>query len=201
MIEEQHVSHYVSLMNPNCTLLASLLMHEYTECYLYYSCYQSEIDPVIKSIWEQHLMQEIAHLHKAAELLKRFENTDWQSVIPNPVFPELLIFKPTKQYLRGVLGSTVNNTTQKEDYTCVSQLPSNYEFFKYQQIVNGDTEEVPSHATICKYIKAHDKDYRYQESNHPVPELANREEDNVAVGRSRAVAQESNRSQLKKKSA
>ena len=39
MIEEQHVSGYESLMDPTCTWLENLLMLEYTECYLYYSCY------------------------------------------------------------------------------------------------------------------------------------------------------------------
>ena len=71
-------------------MLESLLMHEYTECYLYYSCYQDESDPKIKSIWEQHLEQEIAHLHIASELLECYEGTVWQKVIPDGKFPELL---------------------------------------------------------------------------------------------------------------
>ena len=39
MIEEQHVSQYESLQDPHATWLEMLLLHEYTECYLYYSCY------------------------------------------------------------------------------------------------------------------------------------------------------------------
>ena len=68
MIEEQHVSQYGSLLDPNCTWLENLLLHQYMECYLYYSFYQDEIDPNIKMIWESHLEQEIAHLHRAADL-------------------------------------------------------------------------------------------------------------------------------------
>ena len=38
MIEEQHVTQYGSLLDPNCTWLEGLLMHQYVEAYLYYSC-------------------------------------------------------------------------------------------------------------------------------------------------------------------
>ena len=34
MIEEQHVSHYGALLDPNATWLENLLLHEYMECYL-----------------------------------------------------------------------------------------------------------------------------------------------------------------------
>ena len=44
MIEEQHVTQYGALLDPACTWLENLLNHEYTECYLYYSCYEDETD-------------------------------------------------------------------------------------------------------------------------------------------------------------
>ena len=52
MIEEQHVTQYGSLMDPNCTWLEGLLMHQYVEAYLYYSCMEDETDPEIKKVWE-----------------------------------------------------------------------------------------------------------------------------------------------------
>lgn len=81
LIEEQHVSHYGSLLDTRLTWLENLLNHEYTECYLYYSCYEDETDENIKKIWEQHFYQEVAHLHQAAQLLKKYENKEWQQVI------------------------------------------------------------------------------------------------------------------------
>ena len=57
MIEEEHVTQYGSVLDPHATWLESLLLHEYTECYLYYSFYQDEVDPKIKTIWETHLQQ------------------------------------------------------------------------------------------------------------------------------------------------
>ena len=38
MVEEQHVSQYGSLMDVRESWLEGLLMHQYTECYLYWSC-------------------------------------------------------------------------------------------------------------------------------------------------------------------
>lgn len=52
MVEEEHVSQYGSLIDPSMTMLDDLLMHEYIECYLYYSMYNDEVDAHIKSIWE-----------------------------------------------------------------------------------------------------------------------------------------------------
>ena len=43
MVEEDHVTHYGSLLNTNLTLLENLVMHMYTGCYLYYSCLQVKI--------------------------------------------------------------------------------------------------------------------------------------------------------------
>ena len=48
MIEEQHVTHYGSLKDPNSTMLECWLNQEYTACYLYYSCYQDETCPETK---------------------------------------------------------------------------------------------------------------------------------------------------------
>ena len=39
LIEEQHVTQYESLKDPNCTWLEQWVLHEYTEAYLYYSAY------------------------------------------------------------------------------------------------------------------------------------------------------------------
>ena len=54
MIEEQHVTQYGALLDPGMTWLENLLLHEYTECYLYWSCVEDETDLHIKKIWEQH---------------------------------------------------------------------------------------------------------------------------------------------------
>lgn len=187
MIEEQHVTQYESLMDSSSTWLEMLLMHEYTECYLYYSMYEDETDENVKALWDRHLTDEIAHLHKAAELLKTYENKDWQQVIPDGKFPMLLSFNDNiennKAYIRATLKNTVNNAAILEEYTSVDELPENYEFFKYNDRVNGATASVASHRVIEKYISEFGKDYRFEESEHPVPELRDRKRDNTEIGR------------------
>ena len=56
MVEEQHVTHYESLADPRMTWFEHLLIHEYNECYLYWSCMQTETDERIKRIWEHCLL-------------------------------------------------------------------------------------------------------------------------------------------------
>lgn len=183
MIEEQHVSHYGSLLDPNCTWLENLLMHEYTECYLYYSFYQDELDANVKSIWEMHLQQEIAHLHKAADLLKQYENKDWQQVIPNGAFPKLLQFHDTRDYVRKILGEQILLTANREQYVPVTELPKDHEFFLYQDIVNHNVDAVPSHKVIVQHQQKFNIDYRAESQTNPVQELTDRTADNTCIAR------------------
>ena len=183
LVEEQHVSEYGSLINPNMTWLENLLMHEYTECYLYYSCYEDETNPYIKCIWEKFFMQEITHLHRAADLLQKYEGKSWQQVIPNGTFPKLLKLGPNIEYVRDVLCNTVNLTAVREEYADVNTLPCDFDFFTYQKIVNNDVCEVPSHIVIDKYIRRKGIDYRFEVAPNPICDLQNRRCDNVCVGR------------------
>ena len=182
-IEEQHVSHYGSLLDPNATWLESLLLHEYMECYLYYSFYQDELDPNVKSIWEMHLTQEIAQLHQAVELLRKYENKDWQAVIPGGDFPKLLQLHDTRDYVRQVLGSQILLTANREEYADVTKLPSSHEFFSYQNRVNHDLGAVASHVVIDRHQQQYNTDYRAEVSPNPVQGLTDRTKDNTAIAR------------------
>lgn len=183
LVEEEHVTQYESLIDPNATWLEMLLWHEYTECYLYWSCYKTETDACLKKFWEQNFEFEISHLHKAAELLKKYEKKDWQEVIKDPVFPKPLELHENIDYVRKILGETVQYTSVKEDYTKIKDLPKNADFFRFQEITNPDVNIVPSHCVIEQYICRHGADYRYQVAPSPVPELRNRRQDNTCVGR------------------
>lgn len=183
MIEEQHVTHYGCLMDTSCTWLAGLLEHEYTECYLYYSCAREETDPRVRKIWEIMLEQELSHLHKAAELLEKYEKRDYLSVFPEPEFPEPLSFsKDNIPYVREVLKNTVRMTSKGEDYVEVASLPKDDVFFTHNKKVNGKSCCVPSHAVIDSYLCAHGEDFRFETEPNPVPELACRTRDNTSVG-------------------
>ncbi|MCL2630106.1 MAG: hypothetical protein FWD49_01115 [Firmicutes bacterium] len=183
MIEEQHVTHYGGLQDPNATMLECLLNHEYTECYLYYSMLHDETDSKIRAVWERLLGEEIAHLHKAKEMLQKYEGRDYQEVIPNGEFPELLKLKPNKDYVREVLAKTVWKTSHKEKYADSRKLGADSTFAKYQSIVNKNEKTVPNHIAISSYIKLNKQDYRYEDAPHPIKELRNRKADNTAVAR------------------
>lgn len=183
LVEEEHVTQYESLMDPNATWLEMLLWHEYCECYLYWSCYMTETDARIKKFWEQNLDFEIAHLHKAADLLKKYEHKDWCEVIKDGEFPAPLSLHENIDYVRKILGETVQYTSVKEGYKKVKDLPKDADFFRFQEITNPTVEIVPSHNVIDMYIRRHGADYRYQVAPSPVPELRNRRQDNTSVGR------------------
>lgn len=182
MVEEEHVTQYESLKDPNCTWLEQWVMHEYTECYLYYSAWQDETDEYIKGIWEEHYYMECAHLKKACECLEKYGNMKCSDVLPKPEFPKLLVFGENIEYIRNVI-LTVDVTSVLEDYVNINKLDDDHRFFAYNNYFINKEETTPSHMVIEKHIKKFNKDYRFEVAPNPIPELQNRKEDNVCVGR------------------
>ena len=182
MIEEQHVSGYESLKDPNSTWLECALMHEYTEFYLYYSCYKDETDEYMKNVWLAHFENELTHLKKVAELLYKYEGKHYEEVLITLDFPELLSFKENKSYVREVLKN-IRLTAQKENYVEVNSLKSNNTFEGYQKAVVKNPLGAPSHKIIDKYINKFGEDLRYETAPHPEKELRDRKKDNYEIGR------------------
>lgn len=183
MIEEAHVTQYESLKDPTMTWLQQWVLHEYCECWLYYSAMEDESDEAIRKIWSEHYKMEISHLKTAIRLLKKYEQTSYECVIGNGEFPKLLKLGGNKDYIRRVLGSTVTLTADNMDYKDIKRLPEDHQFFDYQKFMSGDPAKNPSHLVIEKAIEKLGKDYRYQDSDHPVKELRSREKDNVNIAR------------------
>ena len=187
MVEEQHVTHYGSLLDPSETWLACLLNHQYAECFLYWSAMETESDPRIREIWSRMFDIEVSHLHRAAELLLAYEGRTWQQVIPDGAFPEPLALTSNIDYVRGILKDTVSLTADREDWTPVDALPEDADFFQYQAMVNGDVETVQSHDIIDREIKREGRDYRFETRENPIKGLRDRERDNTEVGRESPV--------------
>lgn len=183
MVEEDHVTHYGSLLNSSMTFLENLVLHFYTSCYLYYSCLQDECNPQVKCVWKECFYQEVASLQKAAKLLEEYECKHWSNIIPDGTFPKLLELGPNVEYVRDVLKNTVTCTSLKEDYCPVNLMPLDSDFFCYQSIVNNDIDCVPSHNVICKTINKLGIDYRYEKCQNPISDLQIRNKDNVTLGR------------------
>lgn len=184
MIEEQHVTEYGSFIDTTCSDLENWLMHEYTECYLYYSCYEDETDAYIKDIFYKRYLEECGHLQRVAELLFKYEGKPWQAIYTcGGDFPELIRFEGNIPYIREVLAKTVKYTRKDCGYAALEELPKTANFYKYQNMNVKNAEKMPSHLVIKEHVKKFGKDYRYETKKNPVAELASRTEDNVSLGR------------------
>lgn len=184
MIEEQHVTEYGSLIDTTCSDLECWLMHEYTECYLYYSCFVDETDAYIKDVFYKRYLEECGHLQYVAGLLQKYEGKPWQAVYTcGGDFPELLHLEGNIDYVRGVLAKTINYTRSGEGYVELKSLSDSAPYFKYQKMNIKKPENLPSHVVIKNHIKEFGQDYRYETKKNPVPSLTDRRVDNVDVAR------------------
>lgn len=116
-IEEQHVTQYESLLNPEETWLEQWLLHEATEVYNYYSCVQQETNPRVKAMWERFLDYEIGHFHYVADLFKQHERRDPAELMPGDL-PEPIAFASQRDFVRQILLQEVDlraNGTQFVD--------------------------------------------------------------------------------------
>ncbi len=184
MVEEQHVTQYGSLIDPNRTWLENLLMREYMEAYLYWSFSTSESDAQFREMWELYFAYEVSHLLLAKDLLQKHEGTSWETLVPAE-FPDPLVFEPTKDYVRQVLASQANLTENLEEYAPIDSLPPAHEFFTYQKLANVPLAGVPSHYIIdmMQHASIDGLDYRHEDTENPVQELTDRTKDNTTIGR------------------
>lgn len=165
-IEEQHVTHYESLLDPNASWFEREVMHQYNECYLYYSFMQQEVDPRVKQLWELHLNMEIGQLQVACDMLRKYENRAPEEFLPSEL-PEPVSFEPNKSYIREVLAAQVNLTGDKTDFVPVNDLPQDHRYFQYQKTMNQ--HGAPSDRVIEEHERQKGSDYRQEtEGKHPL---------------------------------
>lgn len=182
LVEEEHVTQYGSLIDTSKDLFEGLLLHEYCECYLYWSNLQTETDTKIKRIWEYFLEQEISHLHLANAILKKHAKKDYQQVIPDANFPDPICLHENIDYVRDVLKNTVSLTGKLTDYKDINSLETDDRFFAYNKRFNSPIENNPSHTVIDTHIKKQGKDYRFETQPNPIKQLTDNTSDNVKIG-------------------
>ncbi|MEV3983601.1 hypothetical protein [Nonomuraea sp. NPDC049758] len=162
MVEEEHVTHYESLVDPGESWWEMLLNHEYNECYLYHSFMETESDPRVKAVWELHLNMEIEHLRLACELFKRFDGRDPDQVLA-PELPPPVTFEPNKAYLRELLATQIDCTTLGTGYV----QEAHQRFTRMQEAVLGG-EKPPSERVIDDNRAVSGREYRLEtEGPHP----------------------------------
>lgn len=106
-IEEQHVTQYESITDPDETWMEKWLLHEATEVYNYWSCMQTESNPRIKEIWQRFCDYELGHLHTVMELYKQVDKRDPAEILP-ATLPEPIKYESHRDYVRQVLGKEMN---------------------------------------------------------------------------------------------
>jgi hypothetical protein len=170
MVEEEHVSHYESLLDPLDSWLRQWVFHEYNETYLYWSMAQQEGDARIRTIWEQQCEMEIGQLHVACDFLRRYEGVEPGEILP-PALPELAVtFESNKGYVRQVLAEQIDLRPDGLDYTPLQELPKGHRSLAWQRRVNGDGEF--GEAIVDQDRAANERDYRDQtDGEHPIAAL------------------------------
>jgi hypothetical protein len=178
LIEEQHVSHYESILDPAASWFENLLLHQWHECWMYWSAMQDETDPRVRPLYEKHLGMEIEHLRIACELMKLVEKRDPEEILPAG-FAEPFRFQPNKAYVRAVLESQINLTSKHSEFVPLATLPPDDRYFSYQRRVNGDFS--PTEEVIRANKDKNGRDYRLEtEGPNPVEGLRSDEERNGA---------------------
>lgn len=170
MVEEQHVTHYESLLDPLDSWLAMWVCHEYHEVYMYWSMLQHESDRRIKAIWELGLNMELGQLQVACDFMRRLEGRDPADLLPGSLPATPITFEPNKDYVRQVLATTVDLRTDGTEYVPIGELPPDHRYFEYQRTVNEGG--VPSEQVVDEVRARDGRDYRDEtEGENPVPDL------------------------------
>jgi hypothetical protein len=170
LIEEAHVTHYESLLDPGESWWERLVNHEYNECYLYYSFLQQEPDPKVRAIWDLHLNMELEHLRLACDLMRRYDGREPTEILA-PELPNVLKFEENKQFVRNLLETQIDLTTLGTGY-----VREAHERFEAMQAAIHGGEEPPSERVIDEHWEMLGREYRHEpEGEHPVASLRGRD--------------------------
>lgn len=168
MIEEQHVTQYESLLDPETPWIENALLHEYNECWLYWSFMEQERDPQIKPIWELHLNMEISHLQAVSQIAQKM-GIEPEEVVPQQ-FPQPLLFKSQIEYVRQVLASQIDFNAFETEIGPPDKLPENPRYQQCQKILNA--KGAPSEDVINQNLSKSGHEYRQElAGQHPIKEL------------------------------
>lgn len=168
MIEEQHVTQYESLLDPTTPWIENALLHEYNECWLYWSFLQEEQDRNVKPIWELHLGMELTHLQQLSKIAQKM-GVEVSEILPQ-TFPAPLQFTSQVEYVREILATQVEYNAFETEIGPPDQFPENQRYVECQQMLN--VNGAPSEEVIQMNQRKNGKDYRQElAGQHPVKEL------------------------------
>jgi hypothetical protein len=140
-IEEQHVTQYECLMDPDETWLEKWLLHEYHEVYAYWSCLETEPNPRLKSIWDRFVSYELGHLHYVMDLMKRLEGRDPAALLPKEM-PSPMAFESQRAYVRDVLSNEVDLRADGVTFVRADQEPERSRMYREHLNSQGSPSEI-----------------------------------------------------------
>jgi hypothetical protein len=130
-IEEQHVTQYESLLDPEESPLEQWLLHECMQLYNAHACAEQETNGRIKKIWERFVDYELGQLHMVIDLFKKIEKRDPAEVLPKEL-PDPIKFASQREFVRQTLAREVDLRVIGPDYG-KSESP---ETLRYRQQLN-----------------------------------------------------------------
>jgi hypothetical protein len=139
-IEEQHVTQYESIIDPEETWLEKWLMHEAAEIYNYYSCLTYESNIRIKEIWQRFLDYELGHLHYVMDVLKKVEKRDPAELIPASL-PEPIQYKSHREFVRQVLTQEVDLRAKGKQFVDKEEEGAESQNYRDQMNSQGSPSE------------------------------------------------------------
>jgi hypothetical protein len=134
-IEEQHVTQYESIIDPEESWLEKWVLHEVGEVYNYYGCMQQESNPRIKAIWERFCDYELGHLQVALAAFKKFEKRDPEEILPEEL-PDPIPFASQREFVRETLANEVDLRANGADI--VEKSKESKASLEYRKAVNAD---------------------------------------------------------------
>ncbi|HUP29288.1 MAG TPA: hypothetical protein VM122_03870 [Usitatibacter sp.] len=140
-IEEQHVTQYESIIDPNESWMEKWLLHEACEVYNYYGCVQQEKNPRIKAIWERFLDYELGHLNFVSDLFKEVERRDPAEVLPE-MMPEPIKFESQREFVRQVLAEEVDLRADGPDFVVKKDEPAGSIAYRKQMNSEGSPSQI-----------------------------------------------------------
>jgi hypothetical protein len=146
-VESQHITHYGSMLNPDETLLAKLVLGEACEVWNYAGCAQQESNPRVKALWEQFLDYELGHLQAAIRLFEEVEGRDAAELLGDGKLPPFIAFRSQREFVRKVVQEETQ--LRKRGTEFVDESQEGKSSLEYRQAVNAGGS--PSETVAATY--------------------------------------------------
>ncbi len=135
-VESQHITHYGSMLNPEESILAKLLLSEACEVWNYAGCLAQETNPRVKAMWEKFLDYELGHFQAALKLFKDLERRDPETVLGDGKLPPFIKFESHRKFVRQTIED--ETSLRKNGTQFVQEDAEGRSSIAYREAVNAE---------------------------------------------------------------